>query len=76
MLTSTSYPTVYWAVSNHVALQEGEDGEDSEEQWVLERAEAGAVVSGLAVQLLDSAGAPVTQPVRPLTRHVIRNPKT
>ena len=54
-------------MSNQSPMQEGEDGEDSEEQWVLERAEAGAVVSGLAVQLLDSTGAPVTQPVGPLT---------
>ena len=57
-------------------MQEGEDGEDSEEQWVLERVEAGAVVSGLAVQLLDNAGAPVTQPVRPLTCYIIWHVET
>lgn len=44
---------------------------------MLEHVEAGAVVSGLAVQLLDSTGASVTQPVRPLMRchHHQRTPR-
>lgn len=43
--------------------QDGEEGEEGERQWVLEGVEAGAVVPGLAVQLLDGGGAPVAQPV-------------
>jgi hypothetical protein len=42
--------------------QEAEEGEEPEAQYVLGGVEAGAAVAGLAVELLDGAGAPVTAP--------------
>lgn len=44
------------------SAQEAEEGEEPEAQYVLGGVEAGAAVAGLAVELLDGAGAPVTAP--------------